>query len=312
MSRLAGVLPAALIAKELQLRMRGWRWAGVTTLYLGILALIAFAFLLHRYSLVAAESRGAGIHLFQALALGELFLIIFVTPASMAGAISGERQHRTWDLLVATPTSIGRIVWGKLLAGIAFNLALLAASLPFFGLVFLFGGVTPGQMVPAFLVFLITIIVLSAASLLVSALTARLTVSFMLGLLLALLLVVGLSLVTVFSEATNQLGPISIGSVPFLSAGSAAPLSPVAQIDPLIALLSALPSDSSGSLLGHLGTIHHAFGLHWTLSLWGAYVLLGLIISVVLTLLAARSSTSRPGLRARRLALVPSGAGGGR
>jgi ABC-type transport system involved in multi-copper enzyme maturation permease subunit len=279
---------AAILEKDLTLRLRGWRWAGVTTLYAGTMAVVALTFLLHQYSLVASQSSPAGTHLFQALALTELLLIVFVTPATLSGAISGERQHGTWDLLVASPASVESIVWGKLLAGIAFNLVLLVATLPVFALVFLFGGMTVAGMVPAFLVFLVTIVFLASASLLVSALTARLTVSYMAGMLVALVLVIGLSILTVYLEAANQLSPISLGSLPFLSGGAQAPLTPLAQADPLIALLSAVPSDSGGTVLGSLGKIHHAFGLPWTLRLWQAYLALGLIISALLALAAAR------------------------
>lgn len=300
-------LRSAVMDKDLTLRLRGWRWAGLTTLYAAVLAVIAGAFLLHQYSLVASDSSPTGVHLFQALALAELFLIVFVTPATVSGAVSGERQHGTWDLLVASPASVRSIVWGKLLAGVVFNLVLLAASLPFFALVLLFGGMTPAAMVPAFLVFAVTILLLASASLLLSALTSRLTVSYMAGMLAALLVVVGLSIVTVYLEAVNQLAPISLGSLPFLSGGAQSPLTPVAQLDPLIALLSAVPSDSGGTLLGGLGKIHHAFGLPLTLKLWQAYLMLGIIISALLALATPRLAVAPSRVRPLPLA---SGAGG--
>src|SRR5690242_1243784 len=125
------------MSKDLRLRMRGWRWAGVVTLYVAILAAVALAFLLQRYNPTADQPSIAGIRLLQSLALFQLFLLLFVTPASVAGAISGERQKRTWDLLLVSQVPPREIVWGKLLAGIAFNLVLVCASLPFFSLVFL-------------------------------------------------------------------------------------------------------------------------------------------------------------------------------
>lgn len=279
---------SAVMEKDLTLRLRGWRWAGVVTLYVGLLAGVALVFLLHRYSLVASASTPAGVHLFQALALTELFLIAFVTPATVAGGISGERQHGTWDLLLASPASVGGIVWGKLLAGIAFNLVLLTASLPFFALVLLFGGMSIADMVPAFLVFVVTVVFLSATSILVSAFTARLTVAYMTSILVSLLLVFGLSVVAVYLEAVNQLSPTSLGSLPFLTGGAHVPLTPLAQIDPLVALLSALPADTRGSLLGGLGTIHHAFGLPLTVRLWQVYVLLGCVLTAAIALVTPR------------------------
>jgi len=50
---LTRILPTAIMAKDLRLRMRGWRWAGVATLYVAILGAIAVAFLLQKYSVTA-------------------------------------------------------------------------------------------------------------------------------------------------------------------------------------------------------------------------------------------------------------------
>ena len=282
--RAIGIVPAAVIRKDLRLRLRGWRWAGVTTLYVAILGVIAVGFLLQKYDPTPSQSSRAGIQLFQTLSIVQLFLIVFVTPASMAGAISGERQHRTWDLLVVSRLSTLDIVWAKLLGGITFNLLLIAASLPLFGLIFLFGGVAPADVIPTFVVFLATVVFLGATTLAASALTARLTVSFMVSMLIALALAVGLSLLTVYLQAPGQLSVLTLGGIPFQSINPPSPLTPFAQLDPLVALLSALPAETGGTLLGGLGTIDHAFGLPWQLPLWGAYALLVGMISLVLVL----------------------------
>ncbi|HEX8917003.1 MAG TPA: ABC transporter permease, partial [Chloroflexota bacterium] len=228
MSPLSVLLPTAVMMKDLRLRMRGWRWAGVISFYAGILAAIALIFLLQKYSLAAGQATRAGIDLFQTLSFGQLFLIVFVTPASMAGAISGERQHHTWDLLVISRASAWEIVWGKYLAGIAFNLMLIVASLPLFALVFLFGGITLSDAIPAFMVFVCTVLLLGASSLAVSALTARLTVSYMVSMLVALLLAVGLSLVALYLQAPGQISLVTIGSIPFQSINPPSPLTPLA------------------------------------------------------------------------------------
>lgn len=282
---------SAIVKKDLRLRMRGWRWAGVITLYVGILGLITVGFLLQKYSPSPGQSAQAGIELFQTLSIFQLFLIVFVTPASVAGAISGERQHRTWDLLVASQLSPLDIVWGKLLGGITFNLVLLAASLPLFGLVFLFGGIALTDVIPAFVVFLVTMLLLAAISLVVSALTARLTVSYMLSTLIALALTVGISLLALYLQAPGQLGMTTVAGVPFQSINPPSALTPLAQIDPLAALLSALPSTSGGTMLGSVGMVSRAFGLPWHVQLWGVYGILAVAISLVLILMTTRLVT---------------------
>jgi ABC-type transport system involved in multi-copper enzyme maturation permease subunit len=266
--------------------MRGWRWAGVVTLYVAILATVAVAFLLQKYTPTGGQPFVGGIKLFQILSIFQLLLIVFVTPASVAGAISGERQQRTWDLLVASRVPAREIVWGKLLAGIAFNLVLIGASLPIFSLVFLFGGLVPLDLVPAFVVFLATVLLLGAESLVVSALTARLSVSYMISMLVALLLTVGISLLALYLQSPGQPGLLTLGSIPFQSINPPAPLTPLAHLDPFVALLSALPADSGGTLLGSVGTVDHTFGLPWTLPLWGSYTVLSVLVSLLLILAA--------------------------
>jgi len=294
MMRAGQIFPAAVVRKDLRLRLRGWRWAGIVTLYVGILAAVAVGFLLQEHNPTPGQSTRAGIDLFQTLSIFQLVLIVFVTPASMAGAISGERQHRTWDLLVISRLSALDIVWGKLLGGMVFNLLLIAASIPLFGLIFLFGGIGPGDLISTLVVFLVTVLLLGTASLAVSTLTARLTVSYMISMLIALALAAGLSLLTLYLQAPGQPGALTLAALPFQTGNAPAPLPPAAQLDPLVALLSALPAETGGTILGGLGTIDHAFGLPWQVPLWGAYALLGVVISLLLIPLSA-ALARRPG-----------------
>jgi ABC-type transport system involved in multi-copper enzyme maturation permease subunit len=280
--------------------MRGWRWAGVTSLYVAVLGAVALAYLLQNYNPSPGVSSRAGIDYFQALCIFQILLIVFVTPASMAGAISGERQHRTWDLLLMSRLSAKDIVWGKFLSGIAFNLLLVAASAPLFALVFLFGGVGLGDVLRAFAVFLITVLLLAAVALAVSGLTARLVVSFMVSMFISLLLAIGLSLLVVYLQAPSQPSVLTLGDIPFQTVNPPSMLPPFAQIDPLIAMISALPADGGGTLLGELGTVNHAFGLPWQLPLWGAYVLIAAVISFVLLLVTTRFARASGAWRPRK------------
>jgi ABC-2 type transport system permease protein len=275
------IAPAAILEKDIRLRMRGWRWAGVATLYVAILAVVALGFLLQKFSPNPSQSAQTGIQLFQALAIVQMLLIVFITPASVAGAISGERQHRTWDLLLLSRLSSADIVAGKLLVALAFNAILIAASLPLFALVFLFGGLGLPDVVPTFVVFLVTVLLLGAIGLTVSALTARLTVSYLASMCVALVLTVGLSVLTIYLQNPGQLSLLSLIGIPF-SGGTPSTLTPLVQLDPLAALASALPSPGGGTVMGEIGTVHHAFGLPWNAPLWGAYTVLGIVFSLLL------------------------------
>src|SRR5919202_528256 len=134
----------AVLGKELTTRMRGWRAAAIITGYLAFLAAVSLAVLSNPNAPQSyAEAANMGKTLFTWLAGFQMALVIFVTPASTADAISGERQRQTLDLLLATRLSSPSIVLGKLVAGLAFDVLLILCSLPLFSLVFLFGGVSP-------------------------------------------------------------------------------------------------------------------------------------------------------------------------
>jgi ABC-2 type transport system permease protein len=281
MIRLSAGLHNSVVGKEFRLRMRGWRSIAVLTAYMAILGIIAIAFLMQQAGPTSSQSSQVGLRLFQTMAIFQLFLILFVTPVSTAGAISGERQRQTWDLLLVTRLSSFGIVWGKLAAGLAFDLLLIVASLPLFSLVFLFGGVAPDDIVHTYIVFLATVVLLGVLSLCISALTRRLALAMVASNLIALLLGVGLTLLTLYlqnwgSATVQQYGPHGPRG-PFTP-----PLTPLAEIDPLVALASALPNENGRSYLGGLNTVHHTLLLPWTLPLWGAFTVLAIVLSVVM------------------------------
>ncbi len=60
----------------------------------------------------------------------QVALVVLITPSLSAGLISSERESRGWQLLQATPMSIARIVWGKLLSVILPLALILCATLP--------------------------------------------------------------------------------------------------------------------------------------------------------------------------------------
>lgn len=291
------VVRNAVVAKELRTRARSRDFKALATVYLGILGALVITFLIQHGGPTPGRSSHDGVQLFQVLAIFQLALILFVSPISVAGAVSSERQRETWDLLLVTRLSSFDIIWGKLLAGLAFNFILVFASLPLLSSVFLFGGVGLGDVFQAYAVFLTTVVLLGIISLFISVLSYRPTVSVIISGAVSLLLGVGISLLVIYLEA----GPQESGLAALTNLGSLPPdlppLTPLAQIDPLVVLLSVLPNGNGGALIGDLGSIHHAFGLPLRLPLLAAFCLLTVAISA--TLLAASTLFTR--LAPRRL-----------
>jgi ABC-type transport system involved in multi-copper enzyme maturation permease subunit len=134
-----------------------------------------------------------------------VFLLTLVTlilaPASTAGAISMEREKQTMDLLAVTPISSLAIVLGKLLSALSWILLLLLASIPVVALVFTFGGVSPDDVVRAYVVLLATAFAFGAMGVFVSALVRRTQAATVINLVAVIFLTAGTAFIFIFWTA---------------------------------------------------------------------------------------------------------------
>lgn len=86
-------------------------------------------------------AKGATV-VFRNVALVQLLAVLLLAPIFAAAAITQERDSQTYDILLATPLTNAQIVFGTLLSRLFFVFALLAAGLPFFTMMMVYGGVT--------------------------------------------------------------------------------------------------------------------------------------------------------------------------
>lgn len=148
-----------VITKELRGRMRGARTYWLLFSYLLLLSLILFFSYLgwwnSRSNEMEAGGASAGFTIgrsfFQILFYSQAVMIALITPALTAGAISIEREQRTFEMLRGTILRPQSIVWGKLASSVSFVALLLTSSLPLLSLCFLLGGVSPGEVFFAYL-----------------------------------------------------------------------------------------------------------------------------------------------------------------
>lgn len=131
--------------KELRSRMRGRRAFVVLTIHL----LVMSAFITLVYSAFASsasgpfgpDSRDVGKVIFSSVLGLQVMLVIFVGPSFTAGAISGEKERQTYDLLRTTLLSARSFVAGKLVSALSYVLLLIFAAIPLQSIAFLMGGV---------------------------------------------------------------------------------------------------------------------------------------------------------------------------
>lgn len=166
-----------MILKELRGRMRGARAFVVLTIYLLLMSgFVTLVYLLYTESLTTrSPSQGGeiGRTLFYSIIGVELFLVTFIAPAFSAGAISGERERQTYDLLRTTLLPARSLVGGKLFATLSYILLLLIAAIPLQSVAFLFGGVAELEVALSFVILLSTTVLLGTVGIFFSALTQR-------------------------------------------------------------------------------------------------------------------------------------------
>jgi ABC-2 type transport system permease protein len=174
--RLIALLDNPLIVKDAVSRMRSWRAPVVLTLYLGLLGFSGYAIFVVVAISSGVDRSGAartGSYVFNSLALIQMSLVSLFAPALAAGAISGERERQTLDVLLVSRVSAVGIVLGKLVASVAFMLLLILAALPLFAAVFLFGGIDFEQFMVTQLLTVSTALSIGAVSLFLSAVFRR-------------------------------------------------------------------------------------------------------------------------------------------
>ena len=159
--------PVAL--KELRERMRGARAFVVITVYLGLMS--GFTILLYLIQRGIIQNDGSAVTgelgrtLFRGVVGIELLLIVFIAPAFTAGAVSTERERKTYDLLQITLLPKPSFIIGKLESALGYILLLLLAAIPLQSIAFLFGGVSESELLLAFIILTVSAITLGTVGL---------------------------------------------------------------------------------------------------------------------------------------------------
>ncbi len=163
--------------KELRGRMRGVRAFAIITVFLSMMG--SFTVLLYLLQLPAVFGGKTiitgelGRTLFTGVFLVELLMIIFIVPALTAGAVTGERERGTYDLLQTTLLSAPAFLVGKMESALGYILLLLLSGVPLQSIAFLFGGISEIEVLLAFVILTVTALLLGAMGLFFSAFTGR-------------------------------------------------------------------------------------------------------------------------------------------
>jgi ABC-type transport system involved in multi-copper enzyme maturation permease subunit len=166
-----------VVLKELRGRMRGARAFVVMSVYLALMSgftTLVYVINVSTRDIYGVTSTGViGRWLFAAIVGLELFLVTFIAPAFTAGAISGERERQTYDLLKTTLLPARSLIVGKMVSALSYIFLLLLAAIPLQSIAFLFGGVTEAEVVLSSTILAVTSVMLGSVGIYFSATTPR-------------------------------------------------------------------------------------------------------------------------------------------
>ncbi len=149
------LLENPVLIRELLTNLRSPRAFVLQTLYIAALgAIVYFAWPAGAEGLRRVDPSVART-LFDIFFLGQFFLVALMAPAFAAGGISGEKERKTYELLLASPLRPSAILFGKLASALGYLVILIVSSLPLMILCYLLGGLLLSEIIQAYLVLIL-------------------------------------------------------------------------------------------------------------------------------------------------------------
>lgn len=228
------LLANPVLVKEIKLRFRSVKSFTGLLFYLLVMSIFVFGFIFLTISLTGSGffRPDESFLLFSMMTYIQLGLILFITPGLTAGTVSSEREKQTLNILLTTAQTSFQIILGKLTSSIAFLLLLVVSGLPIYSMVFLYGGVSPGQIAVIFLFYFLTLLAIGSIGVMYSTLLRKTIVS----------MIATYSTMIFFTAVTGffLIISVSISSASLLS-GEVSPLGYFwASINPAVVMLTLL------------------------------------------------------------------------
>ncbi|NLP28659.1 MAG: ABC transporter permease subunit [Clostridia bacterium] len=268
-----------VLLKELKVKMRSWKAAiliGVYNLVLTLLTIFITKISMDEHTMIVDTSVILGIYTFMSVM--QFGMITLISPALTAGAIAGEREKQTLDILLSTTMKHRSIIVGKLLASLSHIILLVVSSLPTFSIIFLYGAIGVKELLQMFLFYIVTALTFGSIGIFFSTFFKKSTAANVLSYAVIVFLFIGTILISIFyiylviMPKTNY----NYNGTFFLF-----------YLNPGIALASLLSSQFSEGL-GRIFPGLFISGKQSGVQLWHINMIVNLLISYILIFLSAR------------------------
>lgn len=145
-----GMLYNPVLNRELLVNLRTHRSFILLAVYLLVLSAVVYFAWPQEAWLDLTENPQSTRNLVNLFFLGNFVLASLMTPSFAAGAITGEKERKTYEMLLASPLHPQSIVWGKLVAAMTHLTILVFSSLPVVMLCLPLGGVSFYEVLAAY------------------------------------------------------------------------------------------------------------------------------------------------------------------
>ncbi len=184
------VLENPVLQRELLVNLRMHRAFVLLFVYIGLLGLLVYLAWPSHQRLDLTTNPEEAKRLVSLFFLGQYILMSLMAPSFAGGTVTGEKERRTYEMLLASPMRPGAIVLGKLFASLCHLAVLVFASLPIVMLCLPLGGVSPYEVLATYLAMGASVITFGmicvAASSFFTRTIASLVVSYLIILPIAL------------------------------------------------------------------------------------------------------------------------------
>jgi ABC-type transport system involved in multi-copper enzyme maturation permease subunit len=175
-----------VLQRELLVNLRTPRAFVLLLVYQMILAALVYFAWPQDQRLDLTTNPAAARNLVDLFFFGQYLLASLMAPSFAAGAITGEKERLTYEMLLASPLQPGAIVLGKLAASLAHLAVLIFTSLPIVMLCLPLGGVSLYELLAAYLGLIVSVLTFGAISIACSSYFKRTSASLVVSYLLIL------------------------------------------------------------------------------------------------------------------------------
>ena len=175
-----------VLQRELLVNLRMTRAFVLLLAYVGLLGLVVYLAWPTQRQLDLTTSPQEAKRLVNMFFLGQYILLSLMAPSFCAGSIAGEKERKTYEMLLASPMRPIAVVQGKLLAALCHLAVLVFCSLPIVMLCLPLGGVSLYEVMATYVAMAASVVTFGMISLTCSSYFTRTAASLVVSYLLIL------------------------------------------------------------------------------------------------------------------------------